>query len=241
MNAPLDFLVFAPHPDDAEIGVGGMLALMSRQGHRVGVVDMTRGEWGTKGDAETRMREAERAGTVLGLAARECLGLPDSRVVPSLEYRAVVAEALRRLRPHVVLAPLPDDPHPDHRATTELVRDALLVARLPKADLPLSAWSVRRLGYYSVHTGDRPSVLVDISEHLETKLSAMSCYRSQFDQPVLPEGYRYLATSDYLSRVRANAAYFGQMGRVEAAEPLWLEWPPLVKDPFHCVIGEDES
>jgi len=241
MNAPLDLLVFAPHPDDGEIGVGGTLARLARAGRRVGIADMTRGEWGTKGDPETRMREAARASTVLGLAARECLQLPDSRIVPDLATRAIVAECLRRLRPYVVLAPLPEDPHPDHRATTQLVRDALLVARLPKADLPLQAWSVRRLVYYSVHTGDRPSLLVDISEQLETKLSAMACYRSQFERPTLPEGYTYLATSDYIARTRANAAFYGQMGRVQAAEPLWLEWPPLVQDPLRCILGEDEA
>ncbi|MBE7557452.1 bacillithiol biosynthesis deacetylase BshB1 [bacterium] len=227
----LDLLVFAPHPDDAEIATGGLLAKLARQGRRVGIVDLTRGSWGTKGDADTRVREAAAAAKVLGLCVRECLALPDGRLEPTMQQRRLVAECIRRLRPRIVLAPLEDDPHPDHHAAHHLVRGASLWARLPKAEVVGEPWSVRRLVFYPLHRSDgRPSFLVDINEHLETKLAAMACFASQFIDAVLPEGYTYLATSDYLARARANAAYYGQMAGTLAAEAYWTDTPPVVGD-----------
>lgn len=241
LHAPhvLDLLVLAPHPDDAEIGAGGLLARLAREGWRVGVVDMTGAQWGTKGDPDTRMSEAAEAGRVLGLAARECLGLGDAQLEASLPNRRIVAECLRRLRPRVLLAPLEDDPHPDHRAAHHLARGASLWARLPRAEIAGEPWSVQTLGFYPLHmdrTG-RPSLLVDISAVLETKLEAMACFSSQFVNPALPEGYRYLATGDYLALARANAAHYGQLARVAAAEAFWLDRPPLAADPLGIFLA----
>ncbi len=239
MNEPLDLLVFAPHPDDAEIATGGLLAKLAVEGRRVGVVDLTRGAWGTKGDPDTRMHESAEASQLLGLCVRECLALPDGRLEPTLPQRRLVAECIRRLRPRVVLAPLEDDPHPDHRAGHHLVRGASLWARLPKAEVVGEPWSVRTLAFYPLHTDNsqRPSFLVDISAQLETKLAAMACYKSQFIDALLPQGYAYVATSDYLALARANAAYYGQLARVQAAEAYWMDAPPVVGDVVGMLAG----
>jgi N-acetylglucosamine malate deacetylase 1 len=239
MTEPLDLLVFAPHPDDAEIGAGGIIAKLCREGKRVGIADMTQGEWGTKGDAKTRMREAEEASKILGLSERVCLGLPDGRLVPSIEQRTKVAECIIYLKPQLVLAPA-DDPHPDHCAAQRLVRDAVLIARLPKSD-PSGHWSVKRLAFYGIHADQSPDLLVDISRDLDTKIASIEVYRSQFDNPQLPDGYTYLATEDQVGRARNRALYYGQMVNRAAAEALWLETPPVCDDPLGLLLATPEQ
>src|SRR5690242_2579717 len=134
--APLDYLVIAPHPDDAELGVGGTIPLLQAQGARVGVLDLTDGEPTPHGSPEVRRRETEAASAVLGLAYRGNLGLTNRRLVNDLEARARLAGAIRQLRPRVLFAPYWDDSHPDHVAASALVDAARFWGKLTKTDLP---------------------------------------------------------------------------------------------------------
>jgi bacillithiol biosynthesis deacetylase BshB1 len=179
----LDYLVVAPHPDDAELGVGGTIALLLSQGFQVGVLDLTDGEPTPFGTPEIRRRETDAASAVLGLPWRENLGLPNRSLQADLAARRQLAGVLRRARPRVLFAPYWEDSHPDHVAASALVDAARFWAKLTKTDLPGPPHYPERTYYYfSVHlrSHPRPSFVLDISATIETKMRSVACYHSQF-------------------------------------------------------------
>src|SRR5271163_3930807 len=179
----LDYLVIAPHPDDAELGVGGTILLLRSQGSRVGVLDLTSGEPTPHGSLEIRKRETDAATTILGLDWRGNLGLPNRSLVADLEARRKLAVALRELRPRVLFAPYWEDAHPDHVAASALVDAARFWAKLTKTDMPGEPHFPQRIIYYfSVHLRLHlhPSFVLDITPHIDRKMEALACYRSQF-------------------------------------------------------------
>jgi len=217
----LDLLVFSAHPDDAEIGMGATLALHARLGYAVGVVDLTWGELSSTGSNEARRREVDSASRALGLAARECLGIPDGAIEPSRENVDRAVECLRRYRPGVVLAPHGQDRHPDHRRCAELVEEAVFSSGLARFDPGSGDGSVaprttplphrpRRVLYYLVNSDARPSLVVDVSSEYERKREALRCYESQFvrrkGDPATP-----LNDPAYLKNVEARDRYFGSL------------------------------
>jgi N-acetylglucosamine malate deacetylase 1 len=203
---PLDYLVIAPHPDDAELGAGGAILLLRARGASVGVLDLTDGEPTPYGSPEVRRRETEAASAVLGLSWRGNLGLTNRRLEADLEARARLAGALRELRPHFLFAPYWEDAHPDHVAASALVDAARFWAKLTRCDLPGEPHYPRRIFYYfSVHLRlhPRPSFVLDITPHLEAKMRAISCYHSQFI-----EG-RSATPPTVLDDLRDRARYWG--------------------------------
>jgi bacillithiol biosynthesis deacetylase BshB1 len=204
--SPLDYLVIAPHPDDAELGAGGAILLLRGQGARVGVLDLTDGEPTPHGSPEIRRRETEAATGILGLSWRGNLGLTNRALVADLEARRRLAAALRELRPEYLLAPYWEDAHPDHVAASALVDAARFWAKLTKTDLPGSPHYPRRIYYYfSVHLRlhPRPSFVLDITAHFEDKMRAIACYRSQLidGRPATPP--------TVLDDLRDRARYWG--------------------------------
>jgi bacillithiol biosynthesis deacetylase BshB1 len=180
---PLDYLVIAPHPDDAELGAGGAILLLRSQGARVGVLDLTDGEPTPHGSPEIRQRETAAATALLGLDWRANLGLSNRSLVADLESRRRLAIVLREVRPRFLLAPYWEDAHPDHVAASALVDAARFWAKLSKTDMPGQPhYPERILYYFSVHLRlhPRPSFVLDITPHIETKMRAIACYRSQF-------------------------------------------------------------
>jgi len=231
----LQLLAIAPHPDDAEIGAGGTLALHAARGYRVGILDLTRGELGSNGTPEERLAEAERAAAVLGLAWRGNLGLPDRGLAASSGQVAELVRVLRRLRPRVVLLPSPTDAHPDHRAATALAEEALMSAGLPKWDPATPAHRVERVLYYFVDPPVHPSLLVDVSGYLEVKMQALRCHASQF----LPGPGRTptaLNGGHYLARVEYQARYLGAACGREAAEAFAGRVLPVCSDLFAATV-----
>ena len=179
----LDYLVIAPHPDDAELGAGGTILLLKARGGSVGVLDLTDGEPTPHGSPEIRRRETEAATAVLGLDWRGNLGLPNRSLAADLDARRRLAGALRQLRPRVLFAPYWEDAHPDHVAACRLVEDARFWAKLTRTDLPGEPHFPQRLFYYfSVHlrVHPQPSFVLDVSAHHDDKMRAVACYRSQF-------------------------------------------------------------
>lgn len=180
---PLDILVIATHPDDAEIGVGGTLARSARAGLRTGILDLTNGEPTPHGSPELRARETLAASEALGLAWRKNLGLPNRSVEATLEARRALAGVLRTVRPRYIFAPYWDDSHPDHIAASRLCEDARFWAKLSRSDLAGEPfWPPRMFYYWSVHLRihPKPAFVLDISDAIDAKMQALSAYPSQF-------------------------------------------------------------
>jgi bacillithiol biosynthesis deacetylase BshB1 len=216
MTEPLDYLVVAPHPDDAELGAGGAILLLRAQGFRVGVLDLTSGEPTPHGSPEIRRRETEAATAILGLDWRGNLNLPNRSLVADLESRHLLAAVLRQVRPRFLLAPYWEDAHPDHVAASALVDAARFWAKLTKTDLPGEPHYPQRIFYYfSVHLRlhPRPSFVLDITPHVEDKMRAIACYDSQFIQgrPTTPP--------TILNDLRDRARYWGWAVGVGYGEP----------------------
>lgn len=230
-NEPLDLLVFAPHPDDAEIGMGGTILKAIAKGKRVGVVDLTRGERGTKGDANTRAQEAMEATRLMKLSARDCLDLGDGFLQDNEESRLAIVETIRRRRSPSIFCCPPFDRHPDHQMAARLVQAAFFLARLPKVETQSPAYSPRRLMYYFIHDVREMSFGVDISDFVEGKRSALACYRSQFIDAQTPPGYIHIGNSDYLTQIEALNRALGEQIGAQYAEgfssptPLRLDLP----------------
>jgi bacillithiol biosynthesis deacetylase BshB1 len=182
-DAPLDVLVIAAHPDDAEISVGGTILRSVRQGLRVGILDLTSGEPTPHGTPELRVKETAAATKVLGVAWRGNLGLPNRALEPTLDARRAVAGALRQLRPQIILSHYWEDVHPDHVAASSLVDAARFWAKLSRTDLPGEPfWPPQIYYYWRIHLRIHPppKFVIDISDVIEEKMRAVASYESQF-------------------------------------------------------------
>jgi bacillithiol biosynthesis deacetylase BshB1 len=205
-SAPLDVLVVAPHPDDAELGMGGAILRYRADGFRVGVLDLTSGEPTPHGSLEIRAQETAAATEILGLDWRGNLGLPNRSLQPTLEARALLAGAFRQLKPRLVFAPYWVDAHPDHTAAVELIEAARFWSKLTKTDLPGTPHHPSRILYYNcVHLRvvEKPAFVLDISAVWEQKLASILCYRSQFVTG------RPTVAPTFIDRLRDQAAYWG--------------------------------
>lgn len=218
----VDVLAIAAHRDDVELTCGGTLIKAVAQGYRTAILDLTQGEMGTRGSAELRAREASRAAEVLGLSARENLGFPDAGVVNDPATRAVLAVAIRRFTPRIVIAPAPTGRHPDHRITAELVRDACFVAGLSKVEPEVPRHRPHKILHVLTYRQDfqRPTFVVDISAEFEQKLAAIRCYASQFDG-ALQAGEVYPTGEPLYDVVRHQASYYGALIRTKYGEPFF--------------------
>jgi bacillithiol biosynthesis deacetylase BshB1 len=217
----VDLLAVGAHPDDVEFGAGGLLALSVARGYRIGVADLTRGEAGSKGDAELRSSEARAAAEVYHAAFRLNLDLGDSRLADGPEPSAALAEIIRRSQPRIVLAPPASDRHPDHRAAALIVRRAVLYAGLPKLAGEASAHSARAVLHYAINEWDRPDLVVDVSSAWSEKLRAVRAYASQTERTA-PVDQAFFGASDYMRLIEARAAFHGALIGVAHGEGFWV-------------------
>lgn len=216
LDQPLDILVVAPHPDDAELGMGGTIAKWIEEGKHVGVVDLTTGEPTPFGSEETRRRETAVATDALGLTWRFNLGLPNRFLESTLENRHLLASLFRLTKPRWLFAPFWEDAHPDHVAATRLVEDARFWSKLSKSDLDGERFHPERiLYYYCIHLrlALQPTFVVDISSEWEKKEAAIAAYHSQF-----VEG-RPSNAPTLLEKFRVDSAYWGKMINRDYGEP----------------------
>lgn len=212
----LDILVVAPHPDDAELGMGGAILKFKSEGLRLGVLDLTSGEPTPFGSPEIRSRETQAATDILGLDWRENLGLPNRSLEPTLDARAQLAGVFRQTRPRWIFAPYWIDAHPDHVAATQLIEAARFWSKLTKTELPGEPYYPERIFYYycfHLRMIPQPAFVLDISDYWERKLSAIGCYRSQFI-----EG-RSQESPTFLDQIRDQAAAWGWSIGTKYGEP----------------------
>lgn len=227
----VDLLVAAPHPDDAELLAGGTLAKAADQGHRTGILDLTRGELGSRGSPELRAKEAAEASRVLGVSERANAGLPDGHLANTDAMRRVVIEHLRRFRPRVVVLPYIVGRHPDHRVASELIRDACFLAGLKNYPADGEPFKPFKLCYALAYREDPvvPSFIVDISSSFDRKLAAVACYASQFEG-VTQAGELYPNGQGLPELLRIQHAHYGSRIRAAYGEPFWTPEATLVDD-----------
>ena len=232
----MDALCFGAHPDDVELTCGGLAARLTKHGHGVGIVDLTRGERASRGDAATRAREAAEAARLLGVALRENLSLPDGglNAHDPDQLRAVV-ECLRRHRPGLVVAPDVHDEHPDHVEASQLVARACYLSGLARFDAQGERFRPGRLLFSLFRASAEPHVVVDVSEVWGSLQAALRAHASQLDPAAGPT--TYLTRPGFLESVEARARAWGALGGVSYAEGYRARGPFVVHDARVLLAG----
>ena len=233
-NIQLDALAIFSHPDDAELAMAGTLLKLKSLGYRTGIADMTRGEMGTRGTPEIRAKEALDAARVMRLDARVNLGLPDGHLALNEENRLAVVRVLRKYQPKVVFTAHADDPHPDHAATANIVREAARLATMRRYDKDsgTSAMKMPAIAHAVYSRLVVPSFIVDVSEFAEKKMEAIRAYASQFYLADSKEPETRIAQKGFLRQLEDRARYYGSLIGVDDGEPFYVREALNVDDPF---------
>ena len=239
MAIKLDILVMAAHPDDAELSCSGTIISYIAQGKKVGIVDFTRGEMGTRGTPEIRLHESNEATKILGLHARENLGLADGFFQNDPASQLILMEVIRRYRPEIVLANALEDRHPDHGKGAKLAIDACFLSGLrmintidSQSKLDQSAWRPKHLYHYIQDRYLAPDFVIDITEHWETKEQSIRAFKSQFFDPTSMEPNSYISNPDFLSFIQARAQEMGHKIGVKYGEGFQSQKTMQVKNLF---------
>ena len=227
----LDLLAIAAHPDDVELTCGGTLLKMAQMGYKVGILDLTEGEMGSRGTVEIRRREAAAAARILGVHLRENLGLPDARLEANEESKLVVARKIRALRPRTVILPYWEGRHPDHYTASILAYEGCFLSGLKRLPIGGEAFRPFKVLYSTVFCAVRPTFVVDISKQFERRRRAILAYGSQFKPPRRDRHSKlHLPLDDLEQEVHLIARYFGQMIGVRYAEPFLVREIMQVED-----------
>ena len=226
-----DLVAFGAHPDDVELFAGGTLAKSVAQGLRVGIVDLTRGELGTRGTAETRKAEAAAAQGILGVEHRENLDLGDGFFEVNEETLRTVIEVLRRLRPLRVIANALSDRHPDHGRGAELIHRAAFLSGLPKIDTGQEAWRPQAVYHGIQDHWLNPDFVVDIEGYAEVKAQAIAAYATQFHRPDADdtEPATPISSPEFLEHLKARDVAMGRCAGVRLGEGFQVKRPPAVE------------
>ena len=237
----LDVLAFGAHPDDTELCVGGTLIKLKSLGYKTGIVDLTQGEMGSRGDSKTRLKEAARAAEILDIDCREALDLGDGRLDEDLyQKRLPIATLIRKFRPVLILAPYQGDRHPDHAAAGRLVERACFDARLIKLDLGYPIHSPTAVLYYPLHDYIEPTLVVDISDVFSRKMEAIKAYESQFYAPVGNNEHTPVGISNYIFHIESRSRFYGSLINVDYGEAFWLRDPIRITD-LMAILAEDRG
>lgn len=220
---PLDVLAISPHPDDLELGSGGLIAKLTDDGYDVGIIDLTRGEKGTYGTGETRVEESKAAAEALGAKVRENMDLGDCRLNYSFEAGKKLADRIREYEPSIIIAPYGDDSHPDHEAGRKFADKSAFLAKLRKVDTGHDAHKVNGFLYFMTHLEFEPTLIVDVSDYYKKKEEAFKAYESQAK---LMEDQGGL-----LNLVRLRDRRYGVDISAEYGEPFYSSGPLPVENP----------
>lgn len=224
----IDILAIGAHPDDVELGCGGTLAKLISEGKKCVIIDLTKGEMGTRGTDITRKQEAEEARKILGVSARENLEMKDGFLVNSEEYQMRIVKMIRKYKPEIVLANAIDDRHPDHAKAAKLVSDACFLSGLRKIETTdgeeqQQMWRPKQIYHYIQWKNIEPDFVIDISNHLQIKLDACMAYKTQFYDPTSTDPVTPIATKDFLESLTYRAQDLGRLSGVAFAEGFTTE------------------
>lgn len=231
----VDILAFGAHPDDVELSCSGTLLKQIQLGRKVGIIDLTRGELGTRGNAETRQKEAERAAKMMGLAWRENVNLRDGFLQVDESSLLKIIHVIRSLRPEIVLCNAPTDRHPDHGIGAQLVVRAAFLAGLEKIQTEQEKWRPKTIFHYIQDNYLEPSFLVDITEYMPQKMDLVQVYSSQFYNDSSSEPETPISRKDFLPFIVARARNMGRMIGTEFAEGFIAQRPIGTNDIFNLI------
>jgi len=224
----VDYLIFAAHPDDAELAMGGTIAKLVNQGATVGIIDLTRGEMGTRGTVESRDAETAAATKILGVQLRENLDLPDGNLSAKKEFMLKVVEKIREHTPKIIFAPYFNDRHPDHIGASELVKQAMFFSGLEKIETYSGGIKQERFRpfklFYFMQTYEfEPTFVVDISEYFEQKMDSLKAYGTQFFNPGIKGPETFISKMNFTKYIEARARVYGFHIGKDFGEPFFSE------------------
>ncbi|MGC8896958.1 MAG: bacillithiol biosynthesis deacetylase BshB1 [Bacteroidota bacterium] len=241
----LDVLAIGAHPDDVELSCGGTLALLARQGHPVGIVDLSRGELGTRGTKEIRAKEAEEAARILGAEVRVNLELPDGNIQIDAENRNKLIRIIRMYRPKILLIPHWLERHPDHERAHHLSREAWFFAGVAKIHTvdedgeEQKPYRPPRYFHYMQKYEFHPSFIIDITRVINQRMDAVRAFKSQFFKASTQGPETFLSKPEFLDFLMSRFAYYGSLIGTKYGEPFFSIEPIGLSDPFHIIMGEE--
>lgn len=233
----LDILVIAAHPDDAELGCSGTIAAQVAKGHKVGIVDLTKGEMGTRGTPELRLEEADKASKILGLATRENMGFKDVYFQDDTAHQLELIKVIRKYQPDIVLANAFTDRHPDHGKGSSLATNACFMSGLRKIETELDgqkqkAWRPKFVYHFIQNNYIEPDFVVDITEYWDTKVASILAYQSQFYDPNNKEPESFISDPEFLPFIEARSREMGHKIMAKYGEGFTVERMIGVNDLF---------
>lgn len=230
MATKINILAFGAHPDDVELGCGATLAKHIDMGKDVAVIDLTRGELGTRGNADIREVEAKKAADILGLKFRVNMGFKDGFFVNNEEHQIEIVRLIRKFQPDIVLCNAISDRHPDHSKASDLVSSACFLSGLTKIDTQQDPWRPSSIYHYIQFQHIEPDFVVDVSDYMDKKMDAVKAFSSQFFDPNSEEPETIISTEEFLDSVLYRASDLGRLSGCSYAEGFTSEKTLLVND-----------
>lgn len=233
----LDILVIAAHPDDAELSAGGTIVSNVAKGRKVGIIDLTRGEMGTRGTPEIRLQEADAAAKIMGVVVRENLEFEDVFFLNDRQHQLAVAQKVRQYRPDIVIANAVSDRHPDHGKGSALISQACFIAGLKQVQTEVGgeqqeAWRPKNVYHMIQSNFIDPDFVVDVSDHWDKKMEAVRAYKSQFFDPNSKEPETFISTPAFMNLIESRGVEMGQPVGFDYAEGFTIEKRMGIKDLF---------
>ena len=235
---PVDILVISAHPDDTELCCGGTVAKSTKQGLRVGLIDLTRGEMGTRGTPAVRKREAMASARILGATFREQLDFHDGGLLTGREQELELVDVIRRAKPRLIITS-PEDRHPDHTRAGQVVTSAWFYAGLQSLRTRYAAHRPQALIYYVMNYVPHPSVVVDVTAAWKTKMRAIAAFKSQFHDPKSKAPQTFISRPEFLDMIEGRGLHFGPLIGVKYGEAFVSKQPPRVDDLLAAYGGRE--
>jgi bacillithiol biosynthesis deacetylase BshB1 len=235
----VDLLFISAHPDDTELGCGGTIIHSVKRGLRVGMIDLTRGEMGTRGTPQIRKREAQSAAKILGASFREQLDFHDGGLLTGRDQELELIEIIRATRPRLVFTSFPDDRHPDHTRAGKLVTESAFYAGLKSLTTKHAAHRPQAILYYLQNYLRPLSFIIDVSDSWKTKMRAIAAFKSQFFNPDSKEPKTFIARPEFIELIEARGRHFGELIGAKYGEAFVTKQPPRVDDVIAAYAGRE--